>query len=181
MKRFLIVFALFAFASCEKDDPEIENEEELITTLKYTLTSTADGTVVEGVFQDIDGDGGNAPLITNINLKSNTIYNGTLTLLNESVSPAENISEEVEEEADEHQFFFAASQANLTVTYNDTDGNNRPVGLKTILTTGTSSSGKLRVTLRHLPNKSATGVVGGDITNAGGETDIEVEFNVQIQ
>lgn len=181
MKRYLLIFALFAFASCEKDDPVIENEEELITTLKYTLTATSDGTVVEGVFQDIDGDGGNAPLISTIRLQKNTIYNGSITILNESVSPADNITEEIEEEREEHQFFYEISQANITVSYNDSDANNRPVGLKTVLTTGDTSTGKLAVSLKHNPNKAADGVVGGNITNAGGETDIKVEFNVEIQ
>ena len=35
--------------------------------------------------------------------------------------------------------------------------------------------------LRHEPDKSAAGVSSGDITNAGGETDIEVSFNVIIE
>jgi hypothetical protein len=69
----------------------------------------------------------------------------------------------------------------MTITYNDSDANNLPVGLKTVLTTGNTSTGTLAVTLKHKPNKAAAGVLGGDITNAGGETDINVEFNVEIQ
>ena len=42
-------------------------------------------------------------------------------------------------------------------------------------------SGTITVTLRHEPNKDAAGVSSGDIANAGGETDIEVTFNVEIQ
>ena len=37
------------------------------------------------------------------------------------------------------------------------------------------------ITLRHEPAKTATGVSGGDITNAGGETDIEVVFDVTVE
>jgi hypothetical protein len=37
------------------------------------------------------------------------------------------------------------------------------------------------VTLRHEPDKGAAGVSGGDITNAGGDTDIEVTFPVVIE
>ena len=36
--------------------------------------------------------------------------------------------------------------------------------------------GQFTVTLRHEPDKSAQGVSAGDITNAGGETDIEVSL-----
>jgi hypothetical protein len=35
--------------------------------------------------------------------------------------------------------------------------------------------------LRHEPNKDALNVASGEITNAGGETDIEVSFPVTIK
>ena len=35
--------------------------------------------------------------------------------------------------------------------------------------------------LRHKPNKSGNGVQSGDITNAGGETDIVVTFELDVQ
>ena len=124
---FLFV-ALLSF-SCEKDDPVIPNEEELITTLNYQLMPESGGDTVVLSFKDIDGDGGNAPVIANGVLKANTTYAGTLTLLNESVSPADNITEEVEEEGDEHQFFFEASTGlNATISYDDVDVNGTPVG-----------------------------------------------------
>lgn len=180
MKNYLFAFALLFLFSCEKDDPVIENEEELITTLTYELMAS-DGTIVEGKFQDLDGDGGNVPTISSIILKPNTTYSGSITLLNESVSPAENITTEVEEEGNEHQFFFEITQANMTVSYDDMDASNRPVGLKTKVMTETASSGKLSITLKHEPNKSAMGVADGNIANAGGETDINVVFDVIIQ
>lgn len=180
MKNYILAFAVLFLFSCEKDDPKIENEEELITTMIYRLTAT-DGTVVEGKFQDLDGEGGNAPVITPINLRANTTYTGSLTILNELENPAENITEEVAQEANEHQFFFQVTGANLTVAYADTDGDNNPVGLRTTVTTSAASTGTLSVTLRHEPNKSAAGVSAGNITNAGGETDINVVFNVVIQ
>ncbi|MDP5121821.1 MAG: hypothetical protein NWQ46_09520 [Spirosomaceae bacterium] len=180
MKNYILAFAVLFLFSCEKDDPVIENEEELITTMTYRLTAT-DGTVVEGKFQDLDGEGGNPPVITPLNLRANTTYTGSLTLLNELENPAENITEEVAEEDREHQFFFQVSGANLTVAYADVDGDNNPVGLRTTVTTSAASTGTLSVTLRHEPNKSAAGVSAGNITNAGGETDINVVFNVVIQ
>lgn len=184
-KIFSFLFVLFStlvlFSSCDKDDPEIANEEELITTLTYTLTPESGGDAVVLSFTDLDGDGGNAPVLVGGTLAANTTYVGSIILLNETETPAENITEEVEEEDDEHQFFFSALNGlNATVTYNDTDGQN-PVGLKTKVTTGAASQGKLRVTLRHEPNKSAAGVSEGNIANAGGETDIEVEFDVTVE
>jgi len=60
------------------------------------------------------------------------------------------------------------------------DNNGNPIGISTRLSTGAVSNGKLKITLRHEPNKSAQGVKDGLITNAGGETDIEVEFPVNV-
>jgi hypothetical protein len=176
------LMTMLFFASCEKDSPDIPNEEELITTLTYTLTPAGGGAPIVFSFQDLDGDGGNTPIITTGTLAANTTYTGVLELLNEAESPAESISEEVEEEAEEHQFFFAASSAlNATVAYGDVDGNGKPLGLQTTVVTGDVSTGTLTITLRHEPDKSAAGVSGGDLTNAGGETDIEVTFDVTVQ
>ncbi len=61
------------------------------------------------------------------------------------------------------------------------DVNGNPIGISTIVTTNGASTGTITVTLRHEPNKDASGVSTGDITNAGGETDIEVIFNVEVQ
>ncbi|AWV96940.1 type 1 periplasmic binding fold superfamily protein [Arcticibacterium luteifluviistationis] len=176
-----LFLALLNF-SCEKDDPVIPNEEELITTLNYQLVPEGGGDTVVLSFKDIDGDGGNAPVITNGVLKANTTYVGTLSLLNESVSPVESITEEVEEEGDEHQFFFEKSDAlDVAISYDDVDANGDPVGLKTRLVTGAVSNGTLVITLRHEPSKAASGVSDGLIANAGGETDIEVSFNVEVE
>jgi len=69
----------------------------------------------------------------------------------------------------------------LSVAYDDKDANGNPVGLSSILTTGDAASGSITITLRHEPAKSASGVSNGDITNAGGETDIEVIFPINVQ
>jgi hypothetical protein len=177
----LPLFSILFFTACEKEDPIVPNEEELITTLIYTLTPVGGGTPIEFRFEDLDGDGGDAPVVTEGTLSSNTIYSGVITLLNETESPADIISEEVANEAEEHQLFFTVTTANATIAYADADADGNPVGLTTTLATAGASTGTLLVTLRHEPAKSATGVSAGNITNAGGETDIEVMFNLTIQ
>jgi len=175
-----ILFTVLFLNSCKDDDPIDMNDEEVITTLTYTLTPTS-GDVVTLSFLDLDGDGGDDPIITGGILQSNMSYIGVLDLKNEAETPAESITEEIEEEALEHQFFFTATGANLTVGYADEDDNGNPLGLVTTLTTSDASSGTIQVVLRHEPDKSATGVQSGDITNAGGETDIEVTFDITLQ
>lgn len=175
---FLILtfITVFSFTSCEKNS---ENEEELITTLTYKLTPSTSGNAVTFIFKDTDGPGGNAPVISVSPLKANTVYNGELTFTNESVSPSEDITSEVKTEGKEHQVFFQSSLVKVEYTDKDSDGN--PLGLTSKLTTTGAGAGKLKIILRHEPNKTASGVKDGNITNAGGETDIEVEFDITVQ
>lgn len=188
MKKFSILALLFivALSSCKKDDdeetvtPTPPNEEEVITTMEVRLTDPASNTVIM-TFVDPDGDGGINPTITGGTLAANTVYTGEIQLFNETETPAEVITTEILELAEEHQFFFDAQLGATTVAYADMDENGNPLGQMFTLTTGDALSGTLTVTLRHEPDKEAAGVSDGDITNAGGETDIEVEFDVEIQ
>ncbi|MBT28270.1 MAG: type 1 periplasmic binding fold superfamily protein [Thalassobius sp.] len=184
LKLLALLFALFAFTACDDDDdiiPEEENEEEVITTVKLTFTDESD---VETVFTWADPENDGSPVIDDITLESGKTYELSVQLLNETESPAEDITEEVEEEGVDHQFFFSGTAIDdlITISYNDSDEDGNPVGLDnnvTILATGGPSV--LTVILRHQPDKSATGVSDGEIDNAGGETDVSVDFNITVQ
>jgi hypothetical protein len=179
-KIFFLAIIAVAISSCSNDDKPV-NEEELITTVRTTLFGG--GQTITLTSRDLDGDGPNPPVITPAtgSLSPNTTYNGTVTFLNESVTPADDITVEVEEEGVDHQIFYQAPSAIGTFTYLDADANGKPIGLDFTLTTGSSSTtGNLTVTLRHLPNKSAAGVASGDITNAGGSTDAAVTYPISI-
>ena len=177
----LLIFSLTFVACSDSDTPEVVVEEEVITTMNITLTPDGDGEVITISSQDLDGDGPTAPEITGGTLVANTTYNATIALLNETESPAEDITEEIDELADEHQFFFAESGLSTTFSYSDEDADGYPVGLSFSITTADSATGTITVTLRHEPTKSADGVSTGDITNAGGSTDIEVSFPITVQ
>lgn len=186
MKNFKLLTVLFiaatVFTSCNDNDPAPVNEEEVITTLIATLTPQGGVTDITLQSQDLDGDGPNAPVITvSGNLAANTTYNGIMRVLNETETPAENVTLEVESEGDEHQFFFTSDNSLVTTTYTDMDANNNPIGITFTLTTTNAGTGNLTITLRHQPTKTAAGVSGGDITNAGGETDVEATFPIVVQ
>ena len=174
------------FAGCRKDDDDPvspappANEEELITSVRLAFQSTGNTETKHFSYVDLDGDGGGAPVIEADTLSADTDYTVTIQVLNESEVPAENITAEIQAEDEAHQFFFQPSGANVTVAYTDTDGNGHPVGIATTWTVGTASTGTIMVTLRHEPDKNAPGVASGDITNAGGDTDIEVTFPVVV-
>ena len=174
----LLVIPVIFSTSCSNEDTPV-NEEEVITTVTTTLVGG--GQTITLTSRDLDGDGPNAPTITvSGNLTANTTYAGEVLFLNETVSPADNITVEVEEEGVDHQVFYQLAATLGTFTYTDLDLNGKPIGLAFTLTTGNAGTGNLTVTLRHLPNKSATGVAAGDITNAGGATDASVTYPVTI-
>ncbi|MCH2045498.1 MAG: type 1 periplasmic binding fold superfamily protein [Saprospiraceae bacterium] len=170
------------FSSCKKD-PTVPNEQEVITTLIYTLSPFGGGSdPVVLTFRDLDGDGGSDPVVTTSgNLQANTTYTGAVVLQNEQTEPIENVTLEIAEEADDHQFFFETTLSSLTFKYKDTDSNNNPIGLNTELVTGDAGAGELTITLLHEPDKNAANVSSGDKTNAGGATDIEVTFSVTVE
>lgn len=178
-KAWLFFMALaLTISSCSDDDvPVVVDEEEVITTMNVTLTATG-ATTVTLASQDLDGDGPNAPEVTvSGNLAANTMYTGTIELLNETESPAENVTTEVAQEDEEHQFFFDFSGALTEVSYNDEDANGNPLGISFTLSTGDAGSGTIQITLRHEPKKPND----GSLADAGGETDIAQSFSVTVE
>lgn len=174
------MYALLAIAmlGCSDDDtPDVINEEEVITTVILTLTPESGDQVVLTT-QDLDGDGPDEPVtITTGSFNENTQYQGAVRFLNETETPAEEITTEVIEEADEHQVFYTVSSGlNITTTYQDADSNGNPLGVSITLETGAASAGNLTVTLRHEPVKPNDG-----LDSAGGETDITTTFDVTIE
>ena len=161
-----------------KHIPEPINEEEVITTVILTLTPESGEEVILTTL-DPDGDGPNEPETTiSGSFAENTQYQGAVRFLNETETPAEEITDEVIEEADEHQVFYTISDGlNITTEYlAPFDSNDNPLGVNISLVTGEASSGSLTVTLRHEPVKPNDG-----LDSAGGETDIATTFNVSIQ
>ncbi len=177
----LVLFTGLLYTACSNDDdntPDPVNEEEVITTLTATLTPDGGGTTITLQTRDLDGDGPNAPEVTvSGNLATGVTYNGSIVLLNETETPAENITEEVMEEAEEHQFFYTTGGGlEVTTVYVDMDSDGNPLGTEFTLTAGNPSSGTLTFTLRHEPTKPNTG-----LSDAGGETDIAATFNVTVE
>lgn len=177
----LLFTSTFFLTSCSSDDDGNEpiNEEEVITTVKVALSGGSTPITLE--WKQLDES--TVPEITGGTLEPNTTYTGTISILNELENPADNITLEIEEEADEHQFFYqVGSGLNISnLTYVDFDANGNPLGLIFSFDTGEASTGNFTITLRHDLNKNAAGVSDGQIANAGGETDVEVTFPLTIE
>jgi hypothetical protein len=179
----MILCATATFTNCK---PNNSNSEELITTVILTAADPLSSGLPSVLkFTDKDGDGGNAPIITSDSLKANTTYNISVQLLNESTTPTINITDEVKEEALEHQLFYQLSNSNIgTVSYkpDDIDSKGKPLGLNPILVTGAAgNNGSLTVILKHEPNKEASGISISNAAAAGGSTDLEVSLPIYIK
>ena len=184
---FLTLLTTAVIVSCSDDDdsPEIINEEEVITTVILNFDAQGGSADFEVSIADPDGDGPLSPVSSgNFVLSPGETYNVSARVLN-ALDPndIEDITIEVAEEDDEHQFFYTISQGTgVTVEYDDQDDDGNPIGIDTIFTVDAAATdGTLIVTLLHEPNKSATGVSAGNPDNAGGETDVEAEFDYTVQ
>lgn len=156
------------FASCSDDsDPEPEDDNEFITTIRYTLTPTSGGQAITAEWRDIDGAGGTAPTISTLTLSPNTTYTGTISFFNETTSPVDDITEEIREENYDHLVIYTPTPASLmNIERTDRDRNNQQVGLTTTVGTGAAASGNLIIQLRHQPGtKDGTSLPGSDDAN----------------
>lgn len=184
MLRLLLLAALFVLSvtACEKEDPVVENEEELITNVVYQLQPAGGGEQVTMTFSDPDGDGA-SPAQINVSgsLAANTTYTGTLVLTDGSdETNPEDVTAEVIAEDEDHQLFYVPSDGlEVTLSYRDSDDNGNPLGVLTQLETGGFSSGTLTIILRHEPEKGSQATIS-EPSVAGGETDVEVTFPVSI-
>ena len=184
-KPFMLALGALSLVvvSCKKDEvkpaePTPPNENELITTLELKFSGKGvigNDTTFVVTFNDPDGDGGNAPTqFETIHLLKNSTYKVEVTLLDKSKTPAETISNEVLAEANDHLFFYSSNPTGLVdVLITDKDSNGKNLGLKSTWTTTNAGSGKVKVKLMHQP-----GVKDG--TSATGDTDIEVDFQVNV-
>lgn len=201
LKLMVLLLAGMTIVSCSSDDdaPDEENLPEVFTDVTLIFTPDGGGTPVTATAEDPDGEGA-ADLVVedDIVLAANTTYTLTYEILNDLITPAEDIGAEILEEDDEHQFFFSFTDGAFTsptgdgnmgaanaadpINYLDEDsdaqdGSGNPVGLETEWTTGDAlASGTFTVNLQHQP-----GVKTATSTSENGDTDFNLEFVLIIE
>ncbi len=176
---------------CGDDDLQdtIPGEEpEVINRIILTFTSGEDETSpIEVTWEDKDGDGGDEPEVDPITLQANTTYSLSVKIGNTLADPDIDITEEIEEEAEDHLLIFSLIDEELiTIAYDDKEsdyvpdqeGEDYDVGLRNVVTTGEAGETTLEVLLLHLPGIK-TGV--GDTDRDNGEVDISVEFPLTVE
>lgn len=193
IRSLTLIAAALIIAGCSDDDvPAAENQEEVINKVTLIFTSPTGGAARAFTYTDPDGPGTTPPIQDDIVLAAGTIYTMNISLQNTLGEAVEDISQEVREEGEEHQIFFGWTGALFTsptglgnigsenqsiINYDDADNAQLPIGLATIWETApTPVAGTFRILLKHQP-----GVKTEDSSSADGETDLDIEWNIQLQ
>src|SRR5574343_377445 len=173
----IVMMLLALMGACKDEVSPInppQNATELITTMQLVMKDSATGEIKTFAFKDPDGEGGNSPTqFDTITLKSGSVYNCELILLDESKSTADTISNEVQEEADEHLVFYDVAGAAVNISITDKDSKQLPLGLRSIWRTAQIGQGTVTVQLKHQPGQK-------DGCRAPGETDAMVSYPIKI-
>ncbi len=190
---YLVSLGVLGFAACESEDPVIENDGEVITdvTLNFQeLDEAGEPVGLSFAFSASDDEGievGESPTIQTVNLETGKTYEMTITVFNSIEN--EDITDEILEEADEHQFYFLGSafvgSAPLTYTYADDSG--ELIGVKGNVAVAQSpgfNSAQMRIVLRHDLDKNYPGASNPNFetfVEAGGETDLDISFPLVLE
>ncbi|MBJ7428632.1 MAG: hypothetical protein JHD28_06725 [Bacteroidia bacterium] len=188
----LTIITILAFSSCKKDDPKkpVEtNPQEVLTTVLLTGYNIDDSLNAKYQFnykwEDLDGDGGNAPIVDTLVLDTGIAYRCQALILDKTKTPFDTISVEIEKEKDEHQFFYTPS-TNLVGKFSteilDFDNNNPklPVGLKFNILTKSNQTynlpliGSLNIVLSHYDGVPKS-------TSKSDESDIDINFPIRLK
>jgi hypothetical protein len=152
---------------------------EFLTSVQLIATNASDGSDVQtAIITDTTIISNPPASIQNpvLNLKANSTYHVAVKFLDETKTPAGDVTTDIYDRRNYHLVCFDVSGANLTVTRTDLDTNNPPlqIGLKDDFATGAASTGTLNVQLRHQPNAK-----NGDC--APGSSDADVTFTIKIK
>lgn len=177
--RAPLALALLSFAACG-DSTGPGQDQELISRVSLIVTPQGGGTAQTVYVDDPDGLGPTAPSaqVGTLQLRQGVTYTGTVLFENRLVTPVENITTEVAEEAETHMVIYSVGGATGTTwVATDSDANARPVGLQYTITPGaTLGAGTVRVVLCHFDAipKPVTA------TSCSGDTDIDVTLNFSV-
>lgn len=184
------IFATVVLMACDDDNVPAEgNDEEFITKVELIFSPVSGGNPIVITAEDPDGEGPKGlSSASDIMLSAGDDYE--LFVGFENIINGEDITKEVEEEADEYMIFFGFSEGvfkspsgtgNIQgpggVNYVDKDENNLPIGLVTSWIAGDAGkSGTFRLVLKHQPNTKSM-----NTTVADGVSAVDVTWGISIQ
>ncbi len=186
------IFGLIFLISCSKDDPEEEHDHEEFSHIEFRIkTGTTEQKLTwvaeeehehEEEHDDDDHEShGEFEGVDTIKLKNGTKSEVTIKIWNRHDGENEDITEEIKEEVDVHQFFYEFSPEIVKVESSQSDLKDKDgieLKLFTDWTPSSIGSGKVEITLIHEPTNKT-----GTREQAGGDADFEIiiDFIVEEQ
>ncbi len=186
----MLFFTLVMACSDVKDEHGHDHDHELMTTVVLDFASTDGSEAFTATWADPEQSG--SPTIDDVTLTDGQTYVISVSFLNELEDPAEDITPEIDDEADEHQVFFTGSAIDSLVThsYLDSDSSGLPLGLENEFSTIAAGTDSFKLTLRHMPPEDGQAIkVAGledtaeseGVSALPGASDIEVDFPLTVQ
>ncbi len=206
----LTPFVLLLSGGCadvDHDHDDHDHDHGAVTTLVLLFTPTDGGETLEFTWADPDAaadpevDDILLPDASDHNHHDAQTYDLAVEVYNELEDPVEDVTPEIADQADQHQFFFTGSAVEGPATgangdaiiqhdYADADSDGLPLGMDNSITTLDWGSGELVVTLRHLPLEDgepvkvdglAEDVASDGFSAIGGDNDIQVTFPITVE
>jgi len=179
-KYLLIASMVIWIAGCKKEtQPAEENDNELITTIQLDFTKRGTDDKSTFLWEDVDGPGGALPVIDEIMLDDNHVYDVVVKFWNKSVTPADDITKEVQAESANHRLYYEPTAGSgIVVDGLDNDTEGLPLGLNSVWTTGNSASGSVTIILRHYPEGGKAAEDPANSTKS--TTDAGASFTVTV-
>lgn len=176
---FGLLFLGLAGTGCTKQDPTHppkNDDTELITTVRLRFADSATGEVRTFEFSDTDGPGGLPPRQDTVKLQTGRTYTCEVSLLDETKTPVEVLSEEIRQNAAAHEMFWLPNVSALEVRVTDNDNGTppRPLGLITRWKTNATGLFSVQQILKHQPGTK-------DGNPQTGETDLDIVWPVRVQ
>ncbi len=206
MSKTTPILVLLLAACADEPGGSAPETAEQITRVALTFTPDGGGASVTAAFSDPDGDGGVSGSSEPVTLAAGTTYALTIAFSNELFDPPEDITAEIEAEAEEHIVLVhgdavagpatSSGSALLTHAYADVEsdygadivGDDLPVGLANTVTTAAAGTGVLSVMLRHVPELNGQPQKTADLPGrfaagdtVAGDVDADVDFDVTVQ
>ncbi len=205
--RLVLPILLAGCADVEDPDHAGGHTHGVTTTAVLHFTPEDGGDTLSFSWSDPENDGD--PVIDDILLPDASTHNHHDTLVytldvelwNDLEDPVEDVTPDILNTAEEHQVFFTGSAVESDATgsnndaiiaqaYDDSDAEGLPLGLSSTITTLDWGSGALTVTLRHMPPENgeavkveglAEDVAADGFSAIGGEDDIQITFNIEVE
>ena len=180
-KISIVILSTLLINGCKKQEQTVSPPvpgNEFLTSVRLIAINASNvsdiqvATITDTTLVSNPPDSINMPVL---NLKANSTYHVSVLFLDETKTPAGNVTTDIYDRRNYHLLCFDITGANLTVTRTDLDTNTPPlpIGLEDDFVTGAAGTGTLNVQLRHQPNAK-------NGTCAPGSSDADVDFTINI-